>query len=59
MRPNDEVEDYITYTVVTCPAEDRIPADTAMIKIPKLYGRNAKAWLISGMRFKSLATNKR
>ncbi|POM79577.1 Hypothetical protein PHPALM_2712, partial [Phytophthora palmivora] len=57
-RKHQDEEEYITYTIVTTPATEHTPADTAKIKIPKFYGGNAKDWLRWSMRFKSLTQRK-
>lgn len=58
MGRSDEDEEYVTYTIVTCPEMEALPADTAKIKIPKFYGGTAKSWLKWNMRFKSLVARK-
>ncbi|OWY91002.1 hypothetical protein PHMEG_00040596, partial [Phytophthora megakarya] len=57
-RKNRDEDDYVTYTIITSPATEHVPADTAKINIPKFYGGNAKDWLRWSMRFKSLAQRK-
>ncbi|KAG1688287.1 hypothetical protein DVH05_003827 [Phytophthora capsici] len=58
VRQSHDKNDYVTYTIVTSPATEHAPADTAKINIPKFYGGNAKDWLRWSMRFKSLAQQK-
>lgn len=58
MGRNDDDAEYVTYTIVSCPATDALHADTAKIEILNFYGRIGKSWLKWSMRFKSLVARK-
>jgi hypothetical protein len=59
MSRNKDAEDYVTYTIITRPAQDGIAADTTKIKIAKFTGGNPKDWLWFTMRFKMLVAKKK
>ncbi|CAI5725821.1 unnamed protein product [Hyaloperonospora brassicae] len=40
MGRKDDDEEYVMYTIVTCPATDELPAATAKIKIPNDFSED-------------------
>ncbi|KAE9074824.1 hypothetical protein PF005_g25464 [Phytophthora fragariae] len=51
-------DDYVTYTLVTTPATNDAPAETAKLKIKKFRGGSARDWLRWSGQFRTLARKK-